>query len=97
MTTLPFGNRGIQEEAINGADNDYAEHNDNDNDGSDNDNYNHNNEEDRENNYMAEKKRKVPKASLCRAKSSILGTIESSSRENTWIIIILGSLMMVII
>ena len=88
MTTLPFGNRGIQEEAVNGADND---------DGSDNDNYNHNNEEDRENNYMAEKKRKVPKASLCRAKSSILGTIESSSRENTWIIIILGSLMIVII
>ena len=44
MTTLPFGNRGMQEEAVNGADNDYAEHNDNDNDGSDNDNYNPNDE-----------------------------------------------------
>ena len=35
-------------------------------------------------NYKAEKKRKEPKASLCRAKSSMLGTIESSSRENTY-------------
>ena len=34
-------------------------------------------------NYIAEKKRKDPKASLCSAKSSMLGTIESNSRENT--------------
>ena len=45
MTTLPFGNRGIQEEAgVNGADNGDAEDNENDNDGSDNDNYNPNDE-----------------------------------------------------
>ena len=40
--------------------------------------------DDDEYNYKAEKKRKEPKASLCRAKSSMLGTIESSSRENTF-------------
>ena len=42
-------------------------------------------------NYKAEKKRKEPKASLCRAKSSMLGTIERSSRENTCGITIISS------
>ena len=51
-----------------------VKHNDNDDGDDDDDEYN----------YMAEKKRKDPKASLCRAKSSILGTIDSSSRENTY-------------
>ena len=43
------------------------------------------------NNHRAEKKRKDPKASLCRAKSSMLGTIERSSRENTCVITIISS------
>ena len=61
-----------------------VKHNDNDDGDNDGDDDDDDDDDDGEYNYMAEKKRKDPKASLCRAKSSILGTIDSSSRENTY-------------